>query len=244
MPLPSPACFVLRPPRARRADVDAAGCRRLVKRLTNRRFGSIALQQLGTILGANGDMEAAAVGLADAMLPTINIPEVAAKVRSAVLLKFILPICFSHLKRFGNPCNPRTDVVHRYDSRNKRGARAAEKTRRAHTDNEEVQDAKQNLAEAQARLKLAQAEQKSNSSGCLRISRPRKCRRSFDSEQSEEPTDPSETAGFVEDDTSGWGVQRNGVVMSAANYAKNHWDEFKEEYPVYAKAVLSADSDE
>jgi hypothetical protein len=29
-----------------------------------------------------------------------------------------------------------------------------------HTDDEEVQDVKQNLAEAQARLKLAQAEQK------------------------------------------------------------------------------------
>jgi hypothetical protein len=42
----------------------------------------------------------------------------------------------------------------------------------------------------------------------------------------------------------GWGVQRDGVAMSAADYAKNHWDEFKEEYPEYAKAVLSADSDE
>jgi hypothetical protein len=60
----------------------------------------------------------------------------------------------------GNVRNPRIDVVHRYDSRNKRGMRAAEKTRRAHSNEEEVQDAKKNLADAQARLKLAQAEQK------------------------------------------------------------------------------------
>jgi hypothetical protein len=75
---------------------------RLVKRLTNRNFGFVALQQRGTLLGVNGDMEAAAVlGLADAMLPTIDIPEVAAKVRSAAdVLKFILRICFAHLKRF------------------------------------------------------------------------------------------------------------------------------------------------
>ncbi|KAJ7823156.1 hypothetical protein B0H14DRAFT_2598073 [Mycena olivaceomarginata] len=46
-------------------------------------------------------MEAAAVlSLADAMLPAIDIPEVAAKVQNAAdLLKFILRICFSHLKR-------------------------------------------------------------------------------------------------------------------------------------------------
>ncbi|KAJ7814498.1 hypothetical protein B0H14DRAFT_2604102 [Mycena olivaceomarginata] len=44
----------------------------------------------------------------------------------------------------------------------------------------------------------------------------------------------------------GWGVQRDGVgvAMSAANYTKNHWDEFKEEYLEYANAVLSADLDE
>jgi hypothetical protein len=35
----------------------------------------------------------------------------------------------------------------------------------------------------------------------------------------------------------------DGVAISAAD-TKNHWDEFKEEYPEYAKAVLSADSDE
>ncbi|KAJ7785061.1 hypothetical protein DFH07DRAFT_948143 [Mycena maculata] len=112
---------------------------------------------------------------------------------------------------------------------------------RTHTDNEEVQDANQNLAKAQAQLKPAQAKKKSNSSGHVRVSRPQKRRRSFDSEQPEESTDPSETAGFVEDDTSarppwerlklsslkGWGIQRNGVAMSAADYAKNHWDEFK-----------------
>jgi hypothetical protein len=47
----------------------------LVKHLTNRNFGFVALHQRGTLLGVNGDMEAAAVlGLADAMLPTIDIP--------------------------------------------------------------------------------------------------------------------------------------------------------------------------
>ncbi|KAJ7306174.1 hypothetical protein DFH08DRAFT_1054689, partial [Mycena albidolilacea] len=380
---------------------------RLVKRLTNRNFGFVALHQRGTLLGVNGDMEAAAVlGLADAMLPTIDIPQVAAKVRSAAdVLKFILRICFAHLKRgipelphlphedhqrisnfmyletptaveefkvwiktlpdpdgtmmqrtagwwshklmhewilpgciqclsgidkdtwnimeattnlgeaqhkannaatdiqmgmvesfikyeefdkrreaeielmlkTGNVRNPRNDVVHRYDSRNKRGTRAVEKTRRAHSDDEEVQDAKQNLADAQARLKLAQAEQKANSSGRVRVSRPRKRKRCSTSEQPGEPTDPSVTAAFVEHDTSasvaaagpstvsesqtekpahpprkrlklgplkGWGIQRDGVEMSAVDYAQNYWEEFKEEYPEYVKAVLLADSDE
>ncbi|KAJ7741971.1 hypothetical protein DFH07DRAFT_777895 [Mycena maculata] len=77
---------------ARRSDVDAAGCRHLVKRLTNRHFGSVVLHQLGTILGANGDMEAAAVGLADAILPTINIPEVAAKPGPWLRVLFALPV--------------------------------------------------------------------------------------------------------------------------------------------------------
>ncbi|KAJ6449078.1 hypothetical protein C8R45DRAFT_1224512 [Mycena sanguinolenta] len=390
---------------------------RLVKRLTNKSFGFVALHQRGTILGANGDMEAAAVlGLADAMLPTIDIADVAAKVQSAAdLLKFILRICFSHLKRglpelphlshedhqricnfmylespaaveefkawivtvpdpdgtlmgwwahklmhewilpgciqclsdidkdrwhimeattnlgetqhkannaatdiqmgivesfikyeaydkrreaeielmlkTGNVRNPRNDVVHRYDSRNKRGERAAEKTRHAYADDEEVQDAKQGLADAQARLKLAQAEHKSNSSGRVRVSRPRKRKLASDSDQPDEPTELSERAAFGDDNGSGiniayqfvsaltspdfltagpstvsesqtttsaqppqkrlklgplkgWGVQRDGVAMSATDYAKNHWDEFQEEYPEYAKVVLSADSNE
>ncbi|KAJ7757828.1 hypothetical protein B0H14DRAFT_3511824 [Mycena olivaceomarginata] len=177
----------------------------------------------------------------------------------------------------GNVRNPRNDVVHRYDSRNKRGTRAVEKTRCAHSDDEEVQDAKQNLADAQARLKLAQAEQKANSSGRVRVSRPRKRKRCSNSEQPGEPTDPSITAAFVEHDTSasvaaagpstvsesqtekpahpprkrlklgplkGWGIQRDGVEMSAVDYAQNYWDEFKEEYPEYVKAVLLADSEE
>ncbi|KAJ7319444.1 hypothetical protein DFH08DRAFT_819375 [Mycena albidolilacea] len=136
----------------------------------------------------------------------------------------------------------------------------------AHADEEEFQDAKQNLAEAQAQLKLAQAEQKSNSSGRMRVSRPRKRKRASNSEQpksgfpklsadsllnlgrSSESTNPSQTAAFVEDDTSatlaqpprkrlkldplkGWGVQRDGIAISAADYAKNYWDEFKEDYP-------------
>jgi hypothetical protein len=40
----------------------------------------------------------------------------------------------------------------------------------------------------------------------------------------------------------GWGVQRDEIAISAADYAKNYWGEFKEEYPEYAKAVLPADS--
>jgi hypothetical protein len=42
----------------------------------------------------------------------------------------------------------------------------------------------------------------------------------------------------------GWGIQRDGVEMSAIDYAQNYWDEFKEEYPEYVKAVLLADSEE
>ncbi|KAF8164600.1 hypothetical protein K438DRAFT_1775357 [Mycena galopus ATCC 62051] len=88
-------------------------------------------------------------------------------------------------------------------------------------------------------------------------------RKSSDSEQAEEPTDPSETATFAADDKSeivaaagpstviesqapisaqpsrkrlnggllkGWGVQHDGVSLSAVDYSQNHWDEFKEEY--------------
>jgi hypothetical protein len=40
------------------------------------------------------------------------------------------------------------------------------------------------------------------------------------------------------------GVPRDGIAISAAEYAKNYWDEFKEEYPEYAKAVLPAESHE
>ncbi|KAJ7095034.1 hypothetical protein C8R44DRAFT_749315 [Mycena epipterygia] len=165
-------------------------------------------------------------------------------------------------------------------NRNKLGARAAEKTRRRHTDDEEVQDVKQNLAEAQPRLKLAQAEQKSNSSGRVRFRdlgsagglstrnnlksppthlKPRLLFRTTPQSISA-LTSPEFVAAAAESQTAtpaqpprkrlklaslkAWGVQRDGVAMSAADYAKNHWDEFKEEYPEYAKAVLSADSDE
>ena len=138
----------------------------------------------------------------------------------------------------------------------------------------------------------------------MRVSRPRKRKRSSNSEQPEggfpklsadsllnmgcssESTNPSQTAAFVEDDVSGinivfhlftcsefvaaagpsavsesrtatpaqpprkqlklsplkgLGVQRDGIAISAADYAKNYCDEFKEEYLEYAKAVLPAD---
>ncbi|KAJ6496378.1 hypothetical protein C8R45DRAFT_926886 [Mycena sanguinolenta] len=32
----------------------------------------------------------------------------------------------------------------------------------------------------------------------------------------------------------GCGVQRDGIAISAANYVKKYWDEFKEEYPEYS----------
>ncbi|KAF8124674.1 hypothetical protein K438DRAFT_1791536 [Mycena galopus ATCC 62051] len=187
----------------------------------------------------------------------------------------------------GNVRNPRNDVVHRYNSRNKRSTWAAEKTRRAHADDEEFQIAKQNLAEAQAEQKvfffpLTQngwwlINLQSKSSGRVRVSRSRKCKRTSNSEQPEEPTDSSVTAACVEHDASasvaaagpstvsesqtekaahlprkrlergplkGVGVQRDGVSLSAADYAQKHWDEFKEEYLEYVKAVLLADSHE
>ncbi|KAJ6583451.1 hypothetical protein DFH09DRAFT_1308960 [Mycena vulgaris] len=54
----------------------------LVKRLTDQRFGFVALHRGGTLLGINADMEAAPLlGMADALLPTIDIP------------------CYSHVKR-------------------------------------------------------------------------------------------------------------------------------------------------
>jgi hypothetical protein len=44
--------------------------------------------------------------------------------------------------------------------------------------------------------------------------------------------------------SKGVGVQRDGIAISAADYTKNYWDEFKEEYLEYTKAVLPANSHE
>ncbi|KAJ6487309.1 hypothetical protein DFH09DRAFT_1339546 [Mycena vulgaris] len=57
----------------------------LVKRLTNQRLGFGALHRGGTLLGSNADTEAAPLlGMADALLPTIDIPSVAEEVKDAV----------------------------------------------------------------------------------------------------------------------------------------------------------------
>ncbi|KAF8133156.1 hypothetical protein K438DRAFT_1787672 [Mycena galopus ATCC 62051] len=39
----------------------------------------------------------------------------------------------------------------------------------------------------------------------------------------------------------GWGVERDGVNMSAMEYAQKHWSEFKEEYPEMLAAILPDD---
>ncbi|KAJ6559387.1 hypothetical protein DFH09DRAFT_1483903 [Mycena vulgaris] len=73
----------------------------LVKRLTNQKLGFAALHRTGTLLGFNADMEAAPLlGLADVLLPTIDIPSVAEEVVDALdIVKRIVRICYSHLKR-------------------------------------------------------------------------------------------------------------------------------------------------
>ncbi|KAJ6473478.1 hypothetical protein DFH09DRAFT_1474287 [Mycena vulgaris] len=73
----------------------------LVKRLTNQKLGFAALHRTGTLLGFNADMEAAPLlGLADVLLPTIDIPSVAEEVMDALdIVKRIVRICYSHLKR-------------------------------------------------------------------------------------------------------------------------------------------------
>ena len=56
-----------------------------MKRLTNQRLGFVSLHRGGTLLGINADMEAAPLlGMADALLPTIDIPSVAEQVKDAV----------------------------------------------------------------------------------------------------------------------------------------------------------------
>lgn len=74
----------------------------LVRRLTSLKLGFVSLHRGGTLLGINADMEAAPLlGLADALLPTIDIPSVAEEVKDAVgLLKRNVRVCYSHLKRF------------------------------------------------------------------------------------------------------------------------------------------------
>ncbi|KAJ6595184.1 hypothetical protein DFH09DRAFT_1073005 [Mycena vulgaris] len=74
----------------------------LVKRLTNQKLGFAALHRSGTLLGFNADMETAPLlGMADALLPTIDIQSVAEEVGGDAisLLKLIVRICYTHIKR-------------------------------------------------------------------------------------------------------------------------------------------------
>ncbi|KAJ6564162.1 hypothetical protein B0H19DRAFT_76035 [Mycena capillaripes] len=73
----------------------------LVKRLTKQRLAFVALHRGGTLLGFNSDMEPAPLlGMADALLPTIDIPSAVEKFEDAVgLVKGNVRICYSHVKR-------------------------------------------------------------------------------------------------------------------------------------------------
>ncbi|KAJ6603450.1 hypothetical protein DFH09DRAFT_1354653 [Mycena vulgaris] len=74
----------------------------LVKRLTNQKLGFAALHRSGTLLGFNADMETAPLlGMADTLLPTIDIQSVAEEVGGDAisLLKLIVRICYTHIKR-------------------------------------------------------------------------------------------------------------------------------------------------
>ncbi|KAJ7939190.1 hypothetical protein B0H13DRAFT_2300944 [Mycena leptocephala] len=68
----------------------------LVKRLTNQRLGFV------TLLGINADMEATPLlGMADVLLPTIDIPSVAEQIKdSGGLVKCNVRIHYSHVKQF------------------------------------------------------------------------------------------------------------------------------------------------
>jgi hypothetical protein len=74
----------------------------LVKRLTDQRLGFVSLHRGGTLLGVNANMEAAPLlGMADALLPTIDIPSVAEKVKDPIgVLTRNVRSCYSHVKRF------------------------------------------------------------------------------------------------------------------------------------------------
>ncbi|KAJ7824848.1 hypothetical protein B0H13DRAFT_1918903 [Mycena leptocephala] len=73
----------------------------LVRRLTNQRLGFVALHRGGTLLGINADMEASPLlGMADALLPIIDIPSVAEQIKDSVgLVKRNVRIHYSHVKR-------------------------------------------------------------------------------------------------------------------------------------------------
>ncbi|KAJ7773568.1 hypothetical protein DFH07DRAFT_1057150 [Mycena maculata] len=73
----------------------------LVRCLMNQKLGFVALHRSGTLLGFNADMETAPLlGMADALIPTIDIPSVTEKVLDALaLVKRIVRICYSHIKR-------------------------------------------------------------------------------------------------------------------------------------------------
>ncbi|KAJ7776033.1 hypothetical protein DFH07DRAFT_936976 [Mycena maculata] len=73
----------------------------LVRRLTNQKLGFVALHRSGTLLGFNADMETAPLlGMADTLIPTIDIPSVTEEVLDALaLIKWIVRICYSHIKR-------------------------------------------------------------------------------------------------------------------------------------------------
>ncbi|KAJ6503668.1 hypothetical protein C8R45DRAFT_924010 [Mycena sanguinolenta] len=82
-----------------------------------------------------------------------------------------------------------------------------------------------------------------------RLSRPRKCKLASHSEQPDGRLPnlsahwfliwpffrayPRQRHRLNRLTLKGWGIQRNGVAMSATDYAKNHWNESQKEYPEY-----------
>ncbi|KAJ7787311.1 hypothetical protein B0H14DRAFT_3505704 [Mycena olivaceomarginata] len=103
-------------------------------------------------------------------------------------------------------------------SRNACRVTATEKAKHARTADEKVQTAEQVLVDVQAagtggiELSALNTEE---------ASRPKRKRSGSASLQSDEPPKRLKLGPL-----KGWGVKRNGVIMSALEYAQNHWSEF------------------
>ncbi|KAJ7814981.1 hypothetical protein B0H14DRAFT_3476619 [Mycena olivaceomarginata] len=123
-------------------------------------------------------------------------------------------------------------------SRNACRVTATEKAKHARTADEKVQTAEQVLVDVQAAgtggIELALDVSTSVDDGTVpdemisvsalnteEASRPKRKRSGSASLQSDEPPKRLKLGPL-----KGWGVKRNGVIMSALEYAQNHWSEF------------------
>ncbi|KAJ6507095.1 hypothetical protein C8R45DRAFT_923261, partial [Mycena sanguinolenta] len=114
-------------------------------------------------------------------------------------------------------------------SRNARRVTATERAKHARTADEKVQAAEQVLADVQAADESTSVDHGTVPDEMISVpalnteeaSRPQRKRSGSASLQSDEPPKHLKLGPL-----KGWGVERNGVIMSTKEYAQTHWSEF------------------